>query len=160
MVPIACRASMRWGNFCWTWSLVNHLPWWRSWPSLTTRYSWILCLRVFLTCMSMTWLVVVCSMQFRLSSVGVSCSAILYVSNNGGKYGWRCSTLNTGCKPRNGKMLSSKSPTTLVMVYGHIRVGEACSGVQWGTPSTNVAKLCCLLGTCAALDADHGATYT
>jgi hypothetical protein len=40
------------------------------------------------------------------------------VSNNGGKYGRRRSTLNTGCKPRKGGVLSSKEllPTTLVIV--------------------------------------------
>lgn len=47
------------------------------------------------------------------------------VSNNGGKYGWRQSTLNTRCKPRNNEMLSSKelSPMALVMVYGPYQSG-------------------------------------
>jgi hypothetical protein len=50
--------------------------------------------------------------------MGVSCSAISEVSNNDGKYGLRGSTLNTGCRPRNGGLLSSKAllPTTLVIV--------------------------------------------
>jgi hypothetical protein len=50
--------------------------------------------------------------------VGVSCSAISKVSNNGGKYGRRRSTLNTGCRPRKGGVLSSKAllPTALVIV--------------------------------------------
>jgi hypothetical protein len=54
----------------------------------------------------------------RLISIGVNCSAISEVSNNGGKYGRRRATMNTGCRPRKGGMLSSKelSPTTLVMV--------------------------------------------
>jgi hypothetical protein len=62
--------------------------------------------------------VVACSMQSGFNSVGVSCSAMSDVSSNGGKYGRRRSTLNTGCRPRNGGMLSSNalSPTTLVMV--------------------------------------------
>jgi hypothetical protein len=40
------------------------------------------------------------------------------VSRRGGKYGRSSSTLNTGCKPRKGGILNSKSfsPTTLVMV--------------------------------------------
>jgi hypothetical protein len=44
---------------------------------------------------------------------GINCSVISDVSNNGGKYGQR-STLNTGCEPRKGGVLSSKSllPTT------------------------------------------------
>jgi hypothetical protein len=39
--------------------------------------------------------------------------------------------LNTGCRPRNGGMLSSKSfsSTALVIVYGPYRVGEASDGV-------------------------------
>jgi hypothetical protein len=49
-----------------------------------------------------------CSMQSGFNSVGVSCSTMSDVSSNGGKYGRRQSTLNTGCKPRNGGMLSSK----------------------------------------------------
>jgi hypothetical protein len=48
-------------------------------------------------------------MQSRLRSVGVSCSVISEVSNNGGKYGRRRSTLNNGCKPRKGGVLSSKA---------------------------------------------------
>jgi hypothetical protein len=47
-------------------------------------------------------------MQSGLSSVGANCSAIYEVSNNGGKYGQRRSTLNIGCNPRKGGMLSSK----------------------------------------------------
>ena len=53
--PHCVECSMRWGNFCWTWSLVSHLPWWRSWPALTTRYSGILCFRVCFICVSMIW---------------------------------------------------------------------------------------------------------
>jgi hypothetical protein len=58
-------------------------------------------------------------MQSGLSSVGVICSVISEVSNNGGKYGQRISTLNTGFKPRKGGMLSLKalSPIALLMVY-------------------------------------------
>jgi hypothetical protein len=58
-------------------------------------------------------------MESGLISLGVSCSTISEVSNNGGKYDRMISTLNTGCKPRKGGMLSLKelSPTTLVMVY-------------------------------------------
>jgi hypothetical protein len=58
-------------------------------------------------------------MNLGLKSIGVSCSAISELSNNGGKYGQRISTLNTGCKPRKGGMLRSKSlsPIDLVMVY-------------------------------------------
>jgi hypothetical protein len=48
-------------------------------------------------------------MQLGLIYVGVNCSATSEVSNNGGKYGRRRSTLNIGCKPRKGGMLSSKS---------------------------------------------------
>jgi hypothetical protein len=57
-------------------------------------------------------------MQLGLSYVGVSCSVISEVSNNGGKYGRRRSTLNIGCKPRKGGVLSSKNflPTSLVIV--------------------------------------------
>jgi hypothetical protein len=54
-------------------------------------------------------------MQPGLSYVGVNCSAIYEVSNNGGKYGRRRSTLNTGCKPRKGGVLSSK----FVMIPSH-----------------------------------------
>ena len=62
--------------------------------------------------------VVACSMQSGFNSVGVSCSAMSDVSSNGGKYGQRQSTLNTGFRPRNGEMMSSNelSPTALVMV--------------------------------------------
>jgi hypothetical protein len=54
----------------------------------------------------------------RLSFVGANCCAIFEVSNNGGKYGRRRSTLNIGCKPRKGGVLSSKalSPMALVIV--------------------------------------------
>jgi len=50
--------------------------------------------------------------------MGVSCFAMLDVFSNGGKYGRRWSTLNIGCRPRNGGMLSSNelSPIALVMV--------------------------------------------
>ena len=51
-------------------------------------------------------LVAACSMQSGFNSVGVSCSAMLDVSSNGGKYGRMRYTLNTGCRPRNGGMLS------------------------------------------------------
>ena len=66
-------------------------------------------------------------MQSWLRSVGVNCSVISEVSNNGGKYGRRRATLKTGCKPRKGGMLSTKalSPTTLVMVYGPYRSGRS-----------------------------------
>jgi hypothetical protein len=42
----------------------------------------------------------------------------IQVSRRGGKYGRSSSTLNTGCNPRKGGILNSKSfsPTTLVMV--------------------------------------------
>jgi len=125
MAPIALSSSRRWGNFCWTWSLVSHLPWWRSWPALTTRYSWIFYWRVCLICVSMIQLVVACSIQSGFKSVGVSCSAMSDVSSNGGKYGRRQSTLNTGCRPRNGGMMSSNelSPIALVMVYEPYRSG-------------------------------------
>jgi hypothetical protein len=57
-------------------------------------------------------------LESGLSSAGVNYSAISEVSNNGGKYGHRRSTLNIGCNPRKGGVLSSKalSPTTLVIV--------------------------------------------
>jgi hypothetical protein len=48
------------------------------------------------------------SIQSSLSFVGVKFSAIFDFSNNGGKYGQRRYTLNVGCKPRKGEMLSSK----------------------------------------------------
>ena len=53
------------------------------------------------------------------------------VSNNGGKYGQRQSTLNIGCRPRNSGMLSWKelSPTALVMLYGPYQGGKI---LQWG----------------------------
>jgi hypothetical protein len=53
------------------------------------------------------------------------------VSNNGGKYGRRRSTLNTGCRTRKGGILSSKalSPTTLVWCKVHSEVDEASNGV-------------------------------
>ena len=139
MVPIACRASMRWGNFCWTWSLVNHLPRWRSWPILTIRYSYILYWKVFLICVSMIWSVVACSMQFWLSSVGVICSVMSGVSNNYGKYGRRQSTLNTRCRPRNDGTLSSKalSSMTLVMVCGPYWSGWS---LRWGPTKRSFYK--------------------
>jgi hypothetical protein len=58
-------------------------------------------------------------MHSDLRSIGFICSSISEVSNNGGKYGRRISTLNIGCKPRKGGMLRSKtlSPTDLVLVY-------------------------------------------
>jgi hypothetical protein len=61
---------------------------------------------------------VACSMHPGLSSVGVNCYAISDVSNNGGKYGRKRSTLNIGCKPKKGGIIISKSlsPTALVMV--------------------------------------------
>jgi hypothetical protein len=53
-----------------------------------------------------------------LSFVGVICSVISEVSNNGGKCGRRRPTLNTGCRERKGGVLSSKSflHTALVIV--------------------------------------------
>jgi hypothetical protein len=48
------------------------------------------------------------SMQSGLIYVGVSCSAISEVFNNGGKYGRRRSTLSTRCMPRKGGVFSSK----------------------------------------------------
>ena len=59
-------------------------------------------------------------MQYGFSFVGVICYVMLDVSNNGGKYGRRRSTLNTGCGLGKGGMLKSKalSPISLVMVYG------------------------------------------
>lgn len=81
------------------------------------------------------------------------------MSNNRGKYGYNQSTLNTGCKPRNSGMLSSKelSPTTLV---NHTRVGEPYSGAQRGAPSVDVTKLYRPHGTCMAPDVDHDTTCT
>jgi len=57
--------------------------------------------------------------------VGVSCLVMLDVSNNGGKYGRRRSTLKTGCRPRNGGMLISKelSLIALVIMYGPYQSG-------------------------------------
>jgi hypothetical protein len=57
-------------------------------------------------------------MQSGLSYVGVNCFAISEVSNNGGKYGRRRSTLNIGCRQRKGGVLSSKLllPAALVIV--------------------------------------------
>ena len=43
-----------------------------------------------------------CSMQFGFNSIGVSYSAMLDVSSNGGKYGRRQSASNTRCRPRDG----------------------------------------------------------
>ena len=40
--------------------------------------------------------------------VSVNCSTISEVSNNGGKYGQRRTTLKTRCRPRKGVMLSAK----------------------------------------------------
>ena len=59
-----------------------------------------------------------CFVQLGLSFVGVNFSDTFDVSNSGGKYGRRRSTLNTRCRPRKGGILNSKalSPTTLVMV--------------------------------------------
>jgi hypothetical protein len=58
------------------------------------------------------------SIQSGLSFVGVSCSTISKVSNNGGKYGQKRSTLNIECRPRKGGVLSSKAllPVALVIV--------------------------------------------
>ena len=71
-------------------------------------------------------------MQLGLSYIGVNCFGIFEVSNNGGKYGGRTSTLNTGCKPRKGGELRSKAllPTTLVIVKAHIEVGRASDGAS------------------------------
>jgi hypothetical protein len=59
-------------------------------------------------------------MQSGLRYVGVNCSSISEVSNNGGKYGRRRAMLKTGCRPMKGGMLSAKalSPVALVIVYG------------------------------------------
>ena len=48
-----------------------------------------------MTCDSIMWSMVACSMQSGLSSVSVKLSSTFDVSNNGGKYGQRRSTLNT-----------------------------------------------------------------
>jgi hypothetical protein len=42
----------------------------------------------------------------------------------------------------------------------HIRTGEACGGVQQGTPFVNVATLCHPPKNCVAPDVDHVATST
>ena len=78
-------------------------------------------------------------MQSELSSVGVNCSATFEVSNNGVKYGQGSSTLNTGCKPRNGGMLNSKalSPIALVMVYDPYQSGRS---LWWGPVSLSFCK--------------------
>lgn len=123
MVPIAWRASIRWGNLCWTRSPVNHFPWSRNFLALNTQDSWILCWWVSLTCVSMRWSFVSCSIYSRLSSIGVICSAMSNVSNNGGNFGWRSLRLNTWCRRRNGGMVTSKalSPTTIVIFCGPYR---------------------------------------
>ena len=89
--------------------------------------------------MSMVWSVVACSMQSGFNYVAVSCSAMSNVFSNGGKYGWRQSTLNTGCRPRKGGMLSSNtlSPTTLVMVYGPYQSGWS---LWWGPAGRSFYK--------------------
>ena len=139
MFPIALSSSMRWGNFCWTWSLVSHFPWWRSCPALTTRYSCIFCWQVFLIYVSIIQSVVACSMQSGFNSVGVSCSSMPDVSSRGGKYGRRRSTLNTGCRPRNGGIMSLKalSLTSLVMVYGPYQSGWS---LRWGLARRSFCK--------------------
>jgi hypothetical protein len=57
-------------------------------------------------------------MYVGLRSMGFIFFVISEVSNNGGKYGQRRSTLNIGCRPRKGGVLSSKEllPTSLVIV--------------------------------------------
>jgi hypothetical protein len=57
-------------------------------------------------------------MQSGLRFGGVNYYSISEVSNSGGNYGQRRSTLNIGCKPRKGGVLSSKEllPTTLVIM--------------------------------------------
>ena len=72
-------------TFFWTWSLVSHFPWWRSWLALTTRYSWIFYWRVFLIYVSIIRSVVACSMQSGFNSVLVSCFDTFDVSSRGGK---------------------------------------------------------------------------
>jgi hypothetical protein len=57
-----------------------------------------------------------CSIQSGLSSVGVIFSMISKLSNNGGKYGQRMSTLNIGCIPRKGGVLSSKELLSIALV--------------------------------------------
>jgi hypothetical protein len=56
--------------------------------------------------------------QSGLRSIGVNYYAISEVSNSGGNYGQRRSTLNIGCNPRKGGVLNSKEllPITLVIV--------------------------------------------
>jgi len=96
-------------------------------------------------------------MQFGFNSVGVGCSAISDVSSNGGKYGRRRSTLNTGCRPRNGECWAQKHylPQPWWWCMSHIKAGESCGGAQWGAPSSNVAKLCHPLRTCVGPDVDY-----
>lgn len=127
MVPIVYKASMKWGYFYWTRSLMNHFSSWRSWHALTNRYSWILYWWVLLIYISMTWLVVECSIQSKFTSNLVSCYALSNVSNNGGKYGQSKFTITVGWNPRNNGMMSSKefSPTSLVMVYGAYHSGKS-----------------------------------
>jgi len=87
----------------------------------------------------MIWSVVAYSMHFGFNSISVRCSAISIVSSNGGKYGWRCFTLNTRCRTRNGVNLSSKelSPTTLVMVYDPYQSGRS---LRWGPTRHSLCK--------------------
>ena len=96
-------------------------------------------------------------MQSGFNFVGVTCSAMSEVSSRGGKQGRRRSTLNTGCRPRNGGIMSLKAlfPTALVMVYDPYQISKACGGVQWGVPSANVAILCHPPGSCVAPNVDH-----
>ena len=82
---------------------------------------------------------VACSMQAGLSFVGVNYSTTSRVSNNGAKYGRRSSTLNIGCRQRNGGMINSKelSPNSLVMVYDPYRSGRS---LRWGPVSLSFYK--------------------
>lgn len=88
----------------------------------------------------MIWSIVACSMHSEFSSVGVSCSTMSDVSNNCGKYVWRWSTLNNGCRDQSYCPLQ---PCQWCMA--HIRAGEGCNRLQRGTPSANVSKLCAYL---------------
>ena len=62
-----------------------------------------------------------------------------------------------------GKSLLNLVPgetLSLVKELAYLEVGVACGGVQRGTPSANVTKMCRPPGTCVALDVDHGAACT
>lgn len=69
-------------------------------------------------------------MQSGLSSVGVNCLEMSYVSSDGGKYGRRQTPLNTRCKPRNGGMFNLKLLSLIVFVMVSGLVVEASDGLQ------------------------------